>query len=106
MISFVYFDLGGVVIKDFSGTDQWTEMKKVIGVEKSYEKEFDELYDKYELSELCLTRDVDTLIPIFAKKFGRANIKDKRVKAQKNKTVLFFFKTIERIAKDKGKIPI
>jgi len=76
MISFVYFDLGGVVIKDFSGTDKWTEMKKMIGVKEGFEKEFDELYDKYELSELCLTRDVDTLIPIFAKKFGMSFPRD------------------------------
>ena len=26
MISFVYFDVGGVVIKDFSGTNKWNEM--------------------------------------------------------------------------------
>lgn len=71
MIKFVYFDVGGVVIKDFSdGTGRWDGMKKVMGVKPEFEKEFDELYDKYELEELCLTREVDSLIPIFSKKFG------------------------------------
>lgn len=69
-IKFIYFDVGGVVIKDFSKTDKWEVMKKVMGVDKSFEKEFDKLYDKYEDEELCTTRDVDTLIPIFEKKFN------------------------------------
>ncbi len=32
MISFVYFDVGGVVIKDFSGTSKWNEMMTDLGV--------------------------------------------------------------------------
>lgn len=76
MISFAYFDLGGVVIKDFSGTNKWAEMKGVMGVTKDMEEEFDELYDQYELKELCLTRDVDSLMPIFKKKFGLKFPKD------------------------------
>ncbi len=69
MIKFVYFDLGGVVINDFSKNDKWEVMKKVMGVKPSFEKEFDELYDKYEHEDVCLTRPVDTLIPIFEEKF-------------------------------------
>lgn len=70
MIKFVYFDIGGVVVKDFSGTDKWAVMKDVMGVRKEFDKDFDQLYNKYELEELNLTRNVDTLIPIFIKKFG------------------------------------
>jgi len=70
MIKFVYFDVGGVLISDFSdGTGKWTEMKRIMGVKPEFEKEFDEFYNKYELEELCLTRDVDSLMPIFSKKF-------------------------------------
>lgn len=76
MTSFVYFDLGGVVIKDYSGTNKWSEMKRVMGVTKDIEEEFDRLYDQYELEELCLTRDVDSLIPIFKKKFSLKLPKD------------------------------
>lgn len=32
MISFVYFDVGGVVIKDFSGTNKWNEMMADLGI--------------------------------------------------------------------------
>jgi HAD superfamily hydrolase (TIGR01509 family) len=70
MIKFVYFDLGGTVIKDFSGTNKWDKLKQVIGVKKSFEEEFDRMYDQFELKELCINRDVDTLIPIFTEKFG------------------------------------
>ena len=70
MIKFIYFDVGGVIIKDFSGNTKWTKMKKVMGVKKDFDKEFDSLYNQYEFKELNLTRPVDTLIPIFTKKFG------------------------------------
>src|SRR3989344_6191224 len=70
MIKFVYFDVGGVVIKDFSGSNKWEIMKKDMKVRKEFDQEFDELYNKYEKEELCLSRNVDTLIPIFSKRFG------------------------------------
>lgn len=70
MTSFVYFDLGGVLIRDFSGTDNWNIMKRKFGVPEKRWKEFDDLYDTYEMEDVCLTRDVDTLIPIFAERFG------------------------------------
>jgi epoxide hydrolase-like predicted phosphatase len=69
MIKFVYFDLGGVVIKDFNGTDKWQKMKRVMGVKEKFDTAFDTLFDEYEREELCLTRDVDTIIPVFSKKF-------------------------------------
>ncbi len=71
MIKFVYFDLGGVAISDFSGgTERWNTMKSIMGVKKEFDHAFDELYDQYEHDGLCLARDVDTLIPIFTKRFG------------------------------------
>lgn len=71
MIKFVYFDMGGVLISDFSdGTGKWGKMKEIMGVKKEFDKEFDGLYDDYERRGLCLNRKVDTLIPIFSKKFG------------------------------------
>ena len=41
MISFVYFDVGGVAIKDFSGSDKWTELKKEVGVTPENDAEFE-----------------------------------------------------------------
>jgi len=68
MIKFVYFDLGGVTICDFSGTNKWQEMKKIMGVKEDFDKEFDQLYDQYEKND-CPTVHVDTLIPTLSKKF-------------------------------------
>jgi len=70
MISFVYFDIGGVLIKDFGSSEGWTKLKKDIGLKEEFSKEFDDLYSMYEQAELCLNRDIDTLIPIFTDKFG------------------------------------
>ncbi len=69
MISFVYFDVGGVVVKDLYGENKWTEMKRDIGINVKNDKEFDQFWNKYE-KEVCVAgRDVDTLIPLIEKKF-------------------------------------
>jgi epoxide hydrolase-like predicted phosphatase len=70
MIKFIYFDVGGVLMKDFSGNNNWVKMKKAMGVRQADYKELDALYDKYEREELNLTRKVDSLISIFESKFN------------------------------------
>ena len=70
MISFIYFDIGGVLINDLGSSAKWLDLKKYIGVKKEFDKEFDELFYKYQHKELCLNRNVDSLIPIFTEKFG------------------------------------
>ncbi|MEK7155100.1 MAG: HAD-IA family hydrolase [Patescibacteria group bacterium] len=45
MVTFVYFDLGGVVIQDFSGTNKWEEIKKEWKITDKY-------WDKFE-PKLC-----------------------------------------------------
>lgn len=69
MIKFVYFDVGGVLIKDFTATGKWLELQKELGIKPEQEKEFIEFYDKYE-PEVCLGREVDSLIPMMEDKFG------------------------------------
>jgi FMN phosphatase YigB (HAD superfamily) len=69
MISFVYFDLGGVVELDFSGTNKWELLKKELGITADKYKEFEDFWDKYE-AEVCIGRDVETLIPLIKEKFG------------------------------------
>jgi len=69
MISFVYFDVGGVAIKDFSGSDKWTELKKELGVTPENDAEFEDFWLSYE-SERCLGPNVDTLLPLIKKRFG------------------------------------
>lgn len=68
-IQFVYFDVGGVAIVDFSGNNKWEEMKRSFGVDEKNERDFDALWNKYEES-LCIDRDVDSLIPEFKKIHG------------------------------------
>ena len=68
MISFVYFDVGGVVVSDFSGTNKWVLMKRDIGITPENDKEFDQFWDKYE-KDVHVGRDVDTLIPLITEKF-------------------------------------
>lgn len=69
MVKFVYFDVGGVVIKDFSGTNKWHELKRDIGILPGQEKDFDEVFDTYE-PEVCVGRDVETLLPLLHERLG------------------------------------
>jgi HAD superfamily hydrolase (TIGR01509 family) len=63
MISFVYFDVGGVVIQDYSGTNKWQEMKRGMGINEEKEIFFNMVWEKYK-DEVCIGKDVDSLIPI------------------------------------------
>jgi FMN phosphatase YigB (HAD superfamily) len=69
MISFIYFDVGGVVVKDFSQTNKWQDLQHELGITKSTQTQYDALWQKYE-SEICLNRNVDDLIPILKKQLG------------------------------------
>lgn len=73
-ISFVYFDVGGVAIKDFSDTNKWNIMiDKAMGIPKDHWEAFDDLYDKYE-DDICLGKiAVDELQP-YIKEHFEANI--------------------------------
>ena len=68
-ISFVYLDIGGVVILDFSGTDKWMKLKRELGVPVERDKEFEAFWDKYE-PEVNAGRDVETMLPLIKEKFG------------------------------------
>lgn len=70
-IKFIYFDVGGVVIKDFSGTNKWEELKLELGIPKDKDQEFEDIYDQYQ-DEINTTREIDSLIPIYKEKFGIA----------------------------------
>jgi FMN phosphatase YigB (HAD superfamily) len=69
-IDFVYFDLGGVAILDFSGTDKWSQLKKELGISAEKEKQFEDFWEKYE-PELCLgKRDTDSLLPLMKRELS------------------------------------
>lgn len=63
-ISFCYFDIGGVLIKDFSGTNKWQELKTALGVTKQTEPQFDAIWQQHR-NRICIDCDVDTLLSQF-----------------------------------------
>ncbi len=69
MIKFVYFDVGGVAILDFSGTQKWEELKRDIGVTNENKEVFTEVWNRYK-ERVCLDVDVDSLLPILTKEVG------------------------------------
>ena len=75
MIKFVYFDVGGVVIQDFSRTNKWEELKSGLGIKPDQTKDFNEIFDKYELG-ICVGRDVETLVPLLRESLGLKIPKD------------------------------
>lgn len=91
-ISFVYFDVGGVVIKDFSDTNKWEEMLADLGVSPADIPKFDEFYDKYQ-RKVNTTLDVDELLPLMAKELrlvippGYSWLADFVARFDKNETI-------------------
>lgn len=69
MIKFIYFDVGGVVIQDFSGTYKWEELKAELGVNKDNSQKFDDVWAIYD-NEICVTRKVNSLVPILNREVG------------------------------------
>lgn len=69
MISFVYFDVGGVIVDDFYGNNKWDELKQELGITAANEAAFEKIWSRYAL-ELCIDRDVESLLPIFSKELG------------------------------------
>lgn len=69
MISFVYFDVGGVVIQDFSGTNKWNEMLSDMGVNENNIEKFMRVWNRYK-DRININIDADTLIPVFEKEVG------------------------------------
>ena len=67
--SFVYFDVGGVLIKDFSQTNKWEEMKRGLGITPEMDREFESFWSEYE-DGVCLDVDVDELVPKLNEELG------------------------------------
>lgn len=68
MIKFVYFDVGGVVILDFSGTNKWNQIKVGLKIPKEQDKVFDNFFAYYEAN--CTDWDIESLIPTIKTRFG------------------------------------
>lgn len=68
-IKFIYFDVGGVAILDFSKTNKWKELTSALGVTEANRKEFDKLFDEYE-PKICAGEDLDIFVRIAKSRFG------------------------------------
>ncbi|MBU1033956.1 HAD-IA family hydrolase [Patescibacteria group bacterium] len=66
---FIFFDVGGVLILDFSNTNKWAEMKKDLGVTKETNEAFEAVWQKHR-DRIGIDCDIDTLIPEFQEKTG------------------------------------
>lgn len=68
-MKFVYFDIGGVLIEDFSGTSNWDLLTKEWGIIKKEDKEkIDRLFNIFE-KEADLGRNVEEFLPLVEKNF-------------------------------------
>ncbi len=69
-IKFVYFDVGGVAILDFSKTNKWQEMTQALGVNESNRKRFDEIFNEFE-PEICVSKkSLDGFAEVVKSKLG------------------------------------
>jgi FMN phosphatase YigB (HAD superfamily) len=65
MISFIYFDVGGVVINDFSGNNGWSTLKQALGVSAEQDNAFMEAFYPLE-HQVLVGRDIETIVPELA----------------------------------------
>ncbi|MFH1244258.1 MAG: HAD-IA family hydrolase [bacterium] len=63
-ISFVYFDVGGVILLDYSGTNKWEEMKLGLGVTPATDTQFEAIWDSQH-NRICIDYDVELYVPQF-----------------------------------------
>jgi FMN phosphatase YigB (HAD superfamily) len=69
MISFVYFDVGGVAMLDFSKTNKWADLKHELHVTPQNDNLFEQVWAEFAW-DICLNRDVESLIPIMREEVG------------------------------------
>jgi epoxide hydrolase-like predicted phosphatase len=69
MIRFIYFDVGGVVIKDFSASNKWKEFQHDLGVNVENEEKFQQMWLKYR-SRICVDYDIEKLVPLLNSEVG------------------------------------
>lgn len=62
MISFIYFDLGGVAVDDFTGNNKWQELGDEMGLSAENREGFKKFWEQHE-SEFCTTKYIDTFLP-------------------------------------------
>lgn len=67
--NFIYFDVGGVVILDYSKTNKWEEMLNDLHIPDDKRTAFEELFDKYEL-QICVGMNIDEFVTAATTQLG------------------------------------
>lgn len=104
MISFVYFDVGGVVVRDYSGTDNWTRMKHDMGIRVEDHARFDSFWGPHEV-RVCKGADVETLVPLIEQEFnihlpeGYSLLNDFANRFEKNEPIWPVIENAQKIAR-------
>lgn len=60
-IKFIYFDVGGVLVLDFSKTNKWEQMVDDLEIPNSKRKAFEDLFLKHEL-DICEGESLDIFV--------------------------------------------
>lgn len=68
-IDFIYFDVGGVAILDFSKTNKWNKMLNDIGVNPADVEKLNTLFDEEEPKYCVGEKEADSFIPILKHNF-------------------------------------
>jgi len=69
MVKFVYFDLGGVVIKDFTKTDKWSDLERELGIPENRSEEFIKYWDLIE-PDITLGKSLNPVLNEIKTKFN------------------------------------
>ena len=68
-ISFIYFDIGGVLISDLSKTNEWDEIVSSWNIPNQRVNDVNVRFDEFE-KEVNVGRDTDEFLPILKEEFG------------------------------------
>lgn len=68
-IKFIYFDVGGVAILDFSKTNKWNEMLNKLRVSEEEKPRFRQLFAEHE-GKICVGEDINIFVEEARQKLG------------------------------------
>lgn len=60
-IKFIYFDVGGVAILDFSKTNKWQEMMADLGIKDQLRESFSNLFEQH-TPDICIGQDTKVFV--------------------------------------------
>lgn len=66
---FIFFDVGGVLILDFSNTNKWSQLKSDLGVTEETNEAFEAVWQKYR-NRIDIDNDIDEIIPELQEETG------------------------------------